>query len=315
MKILVFGAGVLGSLYAARLQQAGNEVSILARGARLDFIRQNGIVLEHVFSGKRLVSSVQAVDRISPSDAYDLIIVIVRRNQASEALKTAAENTAAPNILVMVNNPSGYDEWTRIIGRERLLVGFAGAGGTNENGVIRYLLAPGFFQPTTLAEVDGSRTQRLERIVDEFRKAGFPTAVSANMDAWQKTHVAWVSPLANAVYLAEKQGRVMNIPMDILKLTVEAVREGLTALKRLGIPVTPPLHNFWLRMPGFLTAWFVKIWSKTRHFDYIVRRHSLAAKDEMYPIAEEFRALAAKAGTATPALESMWEGMGLEHRG
>ncbi len=315
MKILVFGAGVLGSLYAAKLKQAGNEVSILARGARLDFIRQNGIVLEHAFSGKRVVSRVNVIESILPSETYDLIIVLVRRNQSAEAIRMAAQNAAAPNILVMVNNPSGYEEWIGMVGRERLLVGFAGAGGMNENGTIKYLLAPGFFQPTTLAEVDGSNTQRLERIVNEFRKAGFPTATSGNMDAWQKTHVAWVSPLANAVYLAEKQGRVMNIPLDIMKLTVKAVREGLTALKALGITVTPPLHNFWLRMPPLLTAWFVKIWSKTRHFDYIVRRHSLAAKDEMYPIAQEFRALVARAGTATPALECMWEGMRLEKRG
>lgn len=311
MKILVFGAGVLGSLYAAKLQQAGNEVSILARGARLDFIRQNGIVLEHAFSGKRLVSNVRAVERLSPSDVYDLIIVLVRRNQSSEALKTVSQNTAASNILMMVNNPSGYAEWIETVGRERLLVGFAGAGGTNENGVIKYLLAPGFFQPTTLAEVDGRSTERLERIVNEFRKAGFPTATSENMDAWQKTHVAWVSPLANAVYLAEKQGRVMNIPAQTLKLTVEAVQEGLLALQKLGVPVTPRLHNFWLRMPKFLTVFFMQIWSKTRHFDYIVRRHSLAAKDEMYPIAEEFRELAARAGTAAAALNAMWKGMGL----
>ncbi len=35
MKILFYGAGVLGSLYAARLQESGQEVSILARGQRL----------------------------------------------------------------------------------------------------------------------------------------------------------------------------------------------------------------------------------------------------------------------------------------
>ena len=34
MKILFYGAGVLGSLFAARLQESGQEVSILARGQR-----------------------------------------------------------------------------------------------------------------------------------------------------------------------------------------------------------------------------------------------------------------------------------------
>ncbi|HEY3366174.1 MAG TPA: 2-dehydropantoate 2-reductase N-terminal domain-containing protein [Symbiobacteriaceae bacterium] len=45
MRILVFGAGVLGSLYAAKLQESGHDVTILARGQRLDEIAQYGIVL------------------------------------------------------------------------------------------------------------------------------------------------------------------------------------------------------------------------------------------------------------------------------
>ena len=35
MKILVYGAGVIGTLYAARLQDGGNRVTVVARGQRL----------------------------------------------------------------------------------------------------------------------------------------------------------------------------------------------------------------------------------------------------------------------------------------
>jgi 2-dehydropantoate 2-reductase len=52
MKILVYGAGVLGSVYAAYLQKAGHDVSILARGQRLVNLRKAGIVLEHAPTGK-----------------------------------------------------------------------------------------------------------------------------------------------------------------------------------------------------------------------------------------------------------------------
>jgi 2-dehydropantoate 2-reductase len=53
MKILVYGAGVLGSLYAARLADSGNDVTILARGQRLIDIRANGIVLDGYHSRLR----------------------------------------------------------------------------------------------------------------------------------------------------------------------------------------------------------------------------------------------------------------------
>ena len=45
MKILVYGAGNLGSLYAAKLKDAGHDVTILARGKRLHCIREHGILL------------------------------------------------------------------------------------------------------------------------------------------------------------------------------------------------------------------------------------------------------------------------------
>jgi len=43
MKILVFGAGPLGSVFAARLHEAGHIVHLLARGRRLQDLRQQGV--------------------------------------------------------------------------------------------------------------------------------------------------------------------------------------------------------------------------------------------------------------------------------
>lgn len=47
-KILVYGAGPLGSVFASKLKQGGNDVSILARGTRLGELREHGIVLVDV---------------------------------------------------------------------------------------------------------------------------------------------------------------------------------------------------------------------------------------------------------------------------
>ena len=46
MRILVFGAGPLGSLLAARLHQGGQDVTLLARGDRLAQLRQYGVILK-----------------------------------------------------------------------------------------------------------------------------------------------------------------------------------------------------------------------------------------------------------------------------
>jgi len=45
-KVLVIGAGVIGSFNAARLKDGGKDVTLLARGQRLEDLREHGVVLE-----------------------------------------------------------------------------------------------------------------------------------------------------------------------------------------------------------------------------------------------------------------------------
>ena len=64
MKILVYGAGNIGSLYAGLLKESGQDVSILAREKRSADIREHGIQLENVVTGKETTVRVQAVGRL-----------------------------------------------------------------------------------------------------------------------------------------------------------------------------------------------------------------------------------------------------------
>jgi 2-dehydropantoate 2-reductase len=128
MKILVYGAGVLGSFYAARLQEAGNDVSILARRRRLTDLREHGIILEDATTGHRTTTRVNIVEHLAPEDAYDLVIVLVPKNHVSEVLPVLAANRHTPNVLFMGNNAAGPGEMIEALGRERVLLGFPGAG-------------------------------------------------------------------------------------------------------------------------------------------------------------------------------------------
>lgn len=164
LRVLIFGAGVLGSLYGARLAEAGNDVAVLARGRRLGELRARGVVLEDVRSGARTATPVRIVSELAPDDPYDVVVVLVRKTQLASVPPPLAASRATPNVLVMVSNPSGPGELIAALGRERLLLGFAGAGGTLDQGVVRYAMAPRLFQPTTIGELDGSKSPRLRRI-------------------------------------------------------------------------------------------------------------------------------------------------------
>lgn len=101
MKILIYGAGVLGSLCAFWLHKAGHEVRLLGRGERLVDLRQNGIRLEHALTGQRDNLRVEVVDEVKPEDLYDLVMVVMGRHQTASTLPALAANHNIPNVLFM----------------------------------------------------------------------------------------------------------------------------------------------------------------------------------------------------------------------
>ena len=92
MKVLIYGAAVIGTLYAGKLADAGHKVTVVARGQRLADIRQHGLVLEDIVHGRRWTVQVSAAERLSPDDEHDLALITVRRDQLASALSELATN-------------------------------------------------------------------------------------------------------------------------------------------------------------------------------------------------------------------------------
>ena len=287
------------------MKQSGLGVTLLAHNKRLQDVKAHGIVLEHALTGKREVVAVPVVEHLDDNDAYDLIVVLVRKNQLASVLPAPASHKATPNILFMVNNPSGYADWANAAGRERLVLGFAGVGGTLVGHVVRYVVVLRVLQSTTFGELNGASSARLKKIVHAFRSAGFPTATTSNMDAWQKTHVAWISPLANALYRVNCDHHVLARSADVVRLMVRAVREGFSVLHSLGIPITPARLQMWEWIPESMLVRALMLWADTHHFRTVAVEHTLAAADEMHQIAEEFKTLAVSTSVATPAMAEL----------
>ena len=309
MKILVYGAGVLGSLFAVRLKEAGHDVTVLARGKRFEEIEAQGIVLEHALKGTRSVTPVVVTRTLKPDDCYDLVLVVMRRNQVADVLPALAASRKTALVVFMVNNPLGYGQWLNAVGRDRLLVGFAGAGGTRVDGVVRYHVVSRLLQPTTFGEPEGGVTERVKALARVFKRAGLPTAVCSDMDAWQKTHVAWVSALANGLYMAGGSGDALASRPDVVRLTVLAIREGFAVLRALGIPVMPGKLRAFGRTPMPILVAVLRAWARTKHFDTIATRHTLDALDEMEMLSTDFQSLARSVTASTPALDTLHAGL------
>ena len=89
VRVLVFGAGVIGQIYAARFAEAGHDVCVLGRGATATALAQGGISLESR-QGPRNVR-VPVVEQIDPTVTWDLTLVTVRLDQLDPVLPVLAE--------------------------------------------------------------------------------------------------------------------------------------------------------------------------------------------------------------------------------
>ena len=303
LKILVYGAGVIGSIYAARLQEAGHDVSVLARGRRLEELREHGVVLRDAVTGGQTVTRVGVVERMAPEDAYDLAVVVVRKDQLSSVLPALAENRSTPDVLFMLDTASGPSQMVDALGSERVILGFPSVGGVREGHVVRYLLGPSWLQrmqPAVFGELDGGASPRLGRIMAAFRGAGFSVEAVPNMDAWLKTHASLVVPLVSAVHAAGGDVRRLSRTRDALILTARAIRENLGVLGALGVPVTPGA----LRVTGWLPEPLL-VGLLGRLFDTEIAKVGLAgaSPDEIGRLAGELAELSRAASVPTPAAD------------
>ena len=249
MNILVYGAGVLGSLYAARLRCAGHRVTLLARGERSADLKKYGLALENMISGQKTFTRVAIVDRLDPEEAYDLALVPIRKGELKEVLPALAANRRIPSVLFMVCAASSPDEMADALGRERVLVGYAGAWGGRVGPLVRYALAPPLLLKTVIGPIDGRASSRLKELRKTFREAGFPTDTTSRIDAWLKTQAAWFGPAAQI--LCRREGVIDELAArpNSVRQTVRAIREGFATLGALRIPVTGP---FWVRAHAWM---------------------------------------------------------------
>ncbi len=82
MKVLIYGVGVIGTLYAAKLRDGGHLVTVLARGKRLMDIRCHVLMLEDIVSGGLSTTQVDTTERLAPGDQYDVALITVRGDQS-----------------------------------------------------------------------------------------------------------------------------------------------------------------------------------------------------------------------------------------
>lgn len=104
MRFVVYGAGAVGGVLGARLALASYDVALVARGAHLDAIRANGLILRSA-EGDRVVRvpASDTVADLSPSDDT-VVLLTVKGHQTATALDDLAAHVPQGATVVCVQN-------------------------------------------------------------------------------------------------------------------------------------------------------------------------------------------------------------------
>ena len=171
MKIAIVGTGAMGSVYAGLLADAGNEVWALdAWQEHIDAMKEHGLRVEGA-SGDRTVALRATTD---PSDVGVCELVII----ATKAMDVEAAASAArplvgegTTVLSIQNGLGGPDTAARVLGDDVVTIGVVGGFGAS-------VVGPGHvrhegWELVRLGERNGPVTERVERVAEVWREAGF----------------------------------------------------------------------------------------------------------------------------------------------
>ena len=300
MRILVMGAGVIGSAYAARLLEAGHTVTVCARGRRLSQLRDGGLILQDAETGRRTAHQVGTV--ATPDGVgCELVLVAVRRDQMVGTVPLLANIDAD---VMFFGNAAGLTETLAGAIGKRTLFGFPAAGGVREDAVVRFVLIGA--QKTMVADSDRRRSARVRSFAQMFKSAGFPATISTDPEGWLTAHAAFVVPIQLALRRVDVQPRQLAADQALLTTMVRATRQALRALRAAGNTEIPRnLRALYLRMPERFAMWY---WRKTfasPRGELWFAAHTRAAPEEMLSLAGALHAAVDASGRRAPDLEAL----------
>lgn len=305
MRILVYGAGVLGcELAHVLLQNNKNNVTLLARGEWKERIDEKGLVIRHWAQLKTTTDRVRTIDTLTPEDVYDLIFVVMRASQLPDVIPVLRQN--ASEYVVFVGNQPQAQQVAQVMQRpsDRIAFGFQSTAGRREHDqVISVHAAQGMTVGGATAPLSGKFTQRLKAAFDGTK---YRLTFYADMDEWLKCHIAFVLPCVYLCYACN--GDLSRSTKQQRSDVLDAAYECCMMLKAAGVPVNDAENTDYYRpdargrkkMERMMLAM-----AKTALGRLLVSDHAMNAVDEMQYLDEAFEALRASTNTPMPTWQKL----------
>jgi 2-dehydropantoate 2-reductase len=234
MKIVIIGAGAMGSLFGGLLTLSGENVWLVDTGKeKIEAINRKGLMIEE--HGKTLSVSVNAVTDITSVGKAGLVIYFVKTYQTEKAVSDSLVLQTEDTIFLTLQNGLGNEQVIcKAVDQKKVILGVTGQGAT--------LLGPGHIRhagwgKTFIGELDHRITDRTLHIAQMFSRAGIETEASSNIH-----DIVWDKLLANVgingltALTGLKNGQLLDYP-ETLRMMEMLVSEAAKVARRKGVRI------------------------------------------------------------------------------
>ena len=186
MRIGILGAGAIGGFFGGRLLQAGRDVTFVVRPARAEALSRDGLTIESP-GGEVTLPAPPLRPAGTAGEPFDLILLACKAYDLDNALDSIAPSVGARTaILPLLNGMRHLDTLRARFGDHAVLGGACMIAATlRPDGRIVQLAE---LAALTFGELDGSSSERIDRIEQVLSGAGFDATASTTIlpSMWEK---------------------------------------------------------------------------------------------------------------------------------
>jgi len=253
VRVAVVGAGGVGGYFGGRLAQAGVDTTFLARGETLKALRGRGLRVDSV-NGNFALDRVQATDDPSTVGPVDAVLLAVKAWQIPEAAKMLGPMLGPETVIVPLENGiDAPDVLVPLAGREHVAGGLC--------ALVSFIVAPGHIhhaasEPIVMfGELDGSRSERLERLRAAFERAGVNVQIAPDIQHSMWTKFLFIAVMSGIGALTRVPVGVWRDVREIRDLVTEGLREVVALATARGIDLGPgAVEKTWQRYDSLAPA-------------------------------------------------------------
>ena len=299
MKILVYGAGVLGCNLARNLFRAGKDVTLLARGKWAEEIKKNGLRIKDQFALRTSVSNIPVVTELAPNDRYDVIFVVLRYTQLDSALETLRANQTK-NIIFVGNN---------------VRTGALAASLPEKNVLFAFALSAGHREPDRVVSIDLKKitigqlrgaASNAGLVGEIFDGTKYKVVYEPNMEDYLLCHAAFVMPAAFACYKTDGDLKKLRGDTAYLNRLLDANIEGYRAIRNAGHDILPKADaDFESEKYRKTCLRFFKLMCATSLGKLCASDHAMNAIDEMSALNRDIKRFFDENGAAYPVWQEL----------